>query len=118
MNEKIDSIEGGELTAVDRIRWIEFNFNGPTSSCCSLFEIIKMALKNTITAMTLKLEDLSFGFLCQICKANDHICKLNESLSSVSCLKYRFKPKVLVTGESELCWLTKNNEGKFTLLDN
>ena len=111
VNEKINSIEGGGLTVVDKRRWIEFNFNGPSSSCFNLFEIIKRALGNTIIAMTLKPGDLSFGFLCQICNSNDHICKLNESLSIVSCLGYRFKPKVLVTGESRLCWLRKINEG-------
>ena len=92
---KTSTIQGGGLVVVDKRRWIEFYFcDGPPTCCSTLFPIIKHALESTANKMmNLGTSKISYGFFCLVCEKNDHICILNESMSSVQCLKKRTKNK-------------------------
>ena len=103
---KTSTIQGGGLVVVDKRRWIEFYFcDGPPTCCSTLFPIIKGALESTTNRMmNLSTGKISYGFFCLICEKNDHICMLNESMSSVQCLKKRTKNKEIVV-QNRPYWL-------------
>ena len=80
---------GGTVLLIDTICWLEVLHTGQQSECYRICQVIKEGIKAVIDKFhyMCNLKDPEERFHCSICNTTEHLCRLNEHKTVLTCCK-------------------------------
>ena len=102
----------GVVKLTDRQRWIQVSYSGDKSYCSRVYRVVISAIERASKRLQhTGIGSPTIGYLCPLCKEEDHCCYLSDDRRFVTCSKNNSKTGPVT--EDMLCWL----EGKLLLFN-